>query len=110
MIPAVLDLAFECGADGSADFTVSDELLPITAAAAVVWREGEAGDGSDAGDLEVSCAVVGPVVQLRLTAAQTQALGQGSHRYQLDVRSAGRLLRLAKGRAVVGIGRTTTGL
>jgi hypothetical protein len=92
MIPAVLNLSFELGVIGEADFTVSEDLI-ITAA--------KAGFRKDRGEVltfTVDCVIEGGlVIKLRVPTAQLEQLGIGRHAYQLDVLADGEPLRLVKG-------------
>lgn len=106
MVPATFILSFELGASGSADFAVPPSL-PVDSAVATFRAH-----GAEAATLTLACAVTAEnVVQLRLTPADTAALGQGQdHRWQLDASVGGQALRLAKGTASVAYGLATPGL
>lgn len=102
MRPAQHPLAFDEGATGSADFTVSSDL-PVSAARLGVFK---GGDMSSA-PVEFACTIGGGnVVQVVLLDEQTAALGAGRHAYVLDIKSlaASGTVRLAMGPLVIAPG------
>jgi len=97
MRPATIPLAFDCGALGSADVAVSEDL-PITEAVLTVFR---GGDASAEPALQRPCPVAANSVAIELTPEETEALGAGRHAYQLDVDGG---VRLAVGPLLVSPG------
>jgi hypothetical protein len=104
MRPIHYPLAFDEGAVGSADFAVSTDLA-LSRARLSVFTEGN----PTALGLETECVVTaGNVIQVRLTAVQTDELGAGRHSYQLDGLSGADQVRIAQGPLVMAPGRKTT--
>ena len=101
MVPIVYPLTFDEGVNGSADFTVSNDL-PVTQAQLTVFKNR---DFNVAEPLVIPCAVVGNTIQVRISGTDTDALSAGRHMYQLDAVNGGAQVRIARGEVTIVPGK-----